>query len=253
MPRLQILELPEGVDDDRPPFVLVIDEYTAPQPDTSDVEAADSLTAQLENGFLEKIGARGVLIFPDTIDIPANQIPVDPDGHPLKLRIEGDFTTLRQQAEEEVMHAQSKITRRAPADTAGQDTDELTPEQTELLDALDMSHTRDWNDIRNAATALRRERDELAAEVERLHAGEEPATDSPALTPAQWIWTWNRLPAEKRIRHAADIQHATSQANACWMNQHDIKISELAERLGKLRSKHEFMNSLLAKHASCLT
>ncbi|WP_367572176.1 hypothetical protein [Streptomyces globisporus] len=59
MARLQILELPEGAGDDRPPFVLVIDEWTSP-------------FHGLPNEWAEKIGAQGVLVFEDTIDIPAN-------------------------------------------------------------------------------------------------------------------------------------------------------------------------------------
>lgn len=66
MARLQILELPEGTGDDRPPFVLVISEApTGPDglPLISHRERRD--TADL-------IGARAVLVFEDTIDIPAN-------------------------------------------------------------------------------------------------------------------------------------------------------------------------------------
>jgi hypothetical protein len=69
MARLQILELPEGSGDDRPPFVLVVDEYEpqryilgADQPEPVD---------QFER-IAEKIGARAVLVFEETIDIPAN-------------------------------------------------------------------------------------------------------------------------------------------------------------------------------------
>lgn len=59
MARLQILELPEGAGDERPPFVLVIDEWTSP-------------FHGLPNEWAVKIGAQGVLVFEDTIDIPAN-------------------------------------------------------------------------------------------------------------------------------------------------------------------------------------
>jgi hypothetical protein len=72
MARLQILELPEGTGDDRPPFALVIDQYEPPPyPDEPEPSPFD--------GIAEKIGARAVLIFDDTIDIPANASAEMPD------------------------------------------------------------------------------------------------------------------------------------------------------------------------------
>lgn len=71
MARLQILQLPEGGGDDRPPFVLVIDQYQAQRyilgPDQP--EPVGEL-----DGLAEKIGARAVLGFQETIDIPANDL-----------------------------------------------------------------------------------------------------------------------------------------------------------------------------------
>jgi hypothetical protein len=71
MARLQILELPEGSGDDRPPFVLVVDQYEPQRyvlgPDQSQPEPVD-----LFAGIAEKIGARAVLVFEEKIDIPAN-------------------------------------------------------------------------------------------------------------------------------------------------------------------------------------
>ncbi|KQX27554.1 hypothetical protein ASD97_24965 [Streptomyces sp. Root63] len=64
MARLQILELPEGAGDDRPPFVLVIDQYEP-------VEATPSRLFRHQD-MAEQTGARAVLVFEDTIDIPAN-------------------------------------------------------------------------------------------------------------------------------------------------------------------------------------
>lgn len=79
MARLQILELPEGDGDDRPPFILVIDQADeattaslgpTPPPDTlSPLEGAQRA---LGVSVAEQIGARAVLVFEDTIDIPAN-------------------------------------------------------------------------------------------------------------------------------------------------------------------------------------
>ncbi|MFC9268931.1 hypothetical protein ACFTXJ_14310 [Streptomyces zhihengii] len=66
MARLQILELPEGAGDDRPPFILVIDQ--------ADYDSLSSLSAALDGwqNVKDQIGARAVLVFEETIKIPAN-------------------------------------------------------------------------------------------------------------------------------------------------------------------------------------
>lgn len=106
MARLQILELPEGSGDDRPPFVLVVDEAPITEPQFEalrrDLQASD---------LAERTGARAVLCFECTIDIPANETPVDPDGYPLKIRIEGEFEQFREQVQGEVYAAQETIRR----------------------------------------------------------------------------------------------------------------------------------------------
>ena len=242
MARLQILELPEGDGDDRPPFVLVVDE-TVPQ---RAVLSSDTSWRDPWQDIADKIGARGVIVTPETVDIPGNDVPLDPDGHPIKFRIEPDFETFREQVQEEVLHAQGKVTRALNATDwedelarLRQDRDEarswarhgyeigqkhcgwtdhgVAPAwltegwpnsfdscehlkqaaelekaedirkrvakecKTALLDALGMDRTRDWDDIRNAARGIRKQRDEQATAIERvrqlhkpvLHRGEE--------------------------------------------------------------------------------
>lgn len=66
MARLQILELPEGTSDDRPPFVLVVDQATEQTMISMDRSGARA-AAQL-------VGARAVLVFEETIDIPDNHV-----------------------------------------------------------------------------------------------------------------------------------------------------------------------------------
>lgn len=105
MARLQILELPEGTNDDRPPFVLVVDQM--PKEDA----AFEALRCDLGFATAQQVGARAVLVFEETIDIPGNDVPLDPDGYPVKLRIEPDFETFREQVQEEVLYAQGKVTR----------------------------------------------------------------------------------------------------------------------------------------------
>lgn len=98
MARLQILELPEGSGDDRPPFVLVIDQWTSGEY----VPYANAA---------QQTGARGVLVFEDTVDIPANDVPLDENGHPLflKMHIEGDFEQFRAQVQDEIRKAQAEL------------------------------------------------------------------------------------------------------------------------------------------------
>ncbi|WP_209446089.1 hypothetical protein [Streptomyces sp. MZ04] len=109
MARIQILELPEGSSDDRPPFVLVVDE-TAPQ---RYILGADTTWRDHWQDIADKIGARGVIVTPDTVDIPANDVPVDENGHPLflKVHIEGEFEKFRQQVQDETRKAQADIAR----------------------------------------------------------------------------------------------------------------------------------------------
>jgi hypothetical protein len=73
--RLQILELPEGAGDDRPPFVLVIDEVAEEESE----RVIDSREAM--DGMAKKMGARAVAVFHGmTVDIPANSsAPVSDD------------------------------------------------------------------------------------------------------------------------------------------------------------------------------
>ncbi|WP_225825577.1 hypothetical protein [Streptomyces naphthomycinicus] len=71
MARLQILELPQGPDDDRPPFILVIDEISDNETD----RLLDSREAT--DGIAKKIGAQAVAAFHGmTVDIPANKPPL---------------------------------------------------------------------------------------------------------------------------------------------------------------------------------
>lgn len=113
MARLQILELPEGAGDDRPPFVLVIDEYI-PQRYVM-AGGAEFKASEPFEGVAEKIGARAVLVFEEAVEIPANEVTIGADGYPLRVRVEGDFEQFRQQVEQAVLEAQGKITRAVQA------------------------------------------------------------------------------------------------------------------------------------------
>lgn len=161
MARLQILALPEGTGDDRPPFVLVVDQ-TAPQRIALGV---DTPWRDYWQDVADKIGARAAIVTPETIDIPANDVPVDENGHPLflKVHIEGEFEKLREQAEEEIRSVQHRMTA-----SLGRAAITDHERQASLTDALGMDRTRGWDDIRNAAAGIRKERDTQAAAVQRV-------------------------------------------------------------------------------------
>lgn len=107
MARLQILELPEGAGDDRPPFILVISEApTGP-------DGLPLISHRDRRDTADLIGARAVLVFEDTIDIPANEITLSDatDGNIVRIRVEPDLEGFRERVEEEALYAQGKITR----------------------------------------------------------------------------------------------------------------------------------------------
>jgi phosphoglycolate phosphatase-like HAD superfamily hydrolase len=74
MARLQILELPEGDDDSRPPFVLVVDE-TVPQRVIIGVD--HGAVPDYWQRVAAEIGARGVIVTPETVEIPANDVSAE--------------------------------------------------------------------------------------------------------------------------------------------------------------------------------
>lgn len=71
MARLQILQLPKAADDDRAPFVLVVDEYQ-PRRYVLGIGQVEQFVDEFD-GIAERIGALAVLTFMETVDIPANE------------------------------------------------------------------------------------------------------------------------------------------------------------------------------------
>ncbi|MEU7149200.1 hypothetical protein AB0B15_14360 [Streptomyces sp. NPDC045456] len=113
MARIQILELPvverpDGTEET--PFVLVVDqadEEVLAHLAYGVTIGGDGATASTRQHLAEQLGARAILAFEETVEIPANEVPVDPDGYPLKIRVEGDFEQFREQVQQEIAKAQA--------------------------------------------------------------------------------------------------------------------------------------------------
>ncbi len=112
MPRIQILSLPEGTSDDRPPFAVVVDQ--------ADSETLHSLAygvrydsdhgeRPIRDALKEELGARAILVFADTIEIPANNVSAYATPS-MVIRIEGDVDSgsadLADQIRRGIEHAQ---------------------------------------------------------------------------------------------------------------------------------------------------
>ncbi|WP_330172965.1 hypothetical protein OG875_04800 [Streptomyces sp. NBC_01498] len=108
MARIQVLELPEGAGDDRPPFVLVVDETSYPT--VEGYQAAVTWWAKLAIG----IGAKGCIVTDDTIGIPANDLTLThmqeaADGNVVRLRVEPDLEGFTETVMNEVAKAQAEV------------------------------------------------------------------------------------------------------------------------------------------------
>lgn len=91
MARLQILELPEGSGDDRPPFILVVDQYVPQRYILGAGQGEQPQPVNEFDGIAEQIGARAVLAFQETIEIPANDTL--PSSAQWELTVDGSPAT----------------------------------------------------------------------------------------------------------------------------------------------------------------
>jgi hypothetical protein len=147
MARLQILELPKGSGDDRPPFILVIDEYQ-PRRYMLGIGDEGQVIDEFE-GVAEKIGARQILAFVETIEIPANGPVAEAESEVS----EADFTEMAT-----VLRC-----------TLGIDIAEGTPDLAGRL----LTACRELENSEAARAHLRRERDQMRRardERDELHA-----------------------------------------------------------------------------------
>ncbi|CAH9419499.1 Phage protein [Streptomyces globisporus] len=148
MARLQILELPEGTGDDRPPFILVIDEV----PHDNPVYERFVEDLELTNRLADRVGARAVLVFEDTIDIPANDTSAYAQP-PAALHI-GDHEVRGVVDEED-----------EPEDWHGI----LQTRRRQLTKALGINPLADWHDILRAATNLHTQHAAMRDGIKRVH------------------------------------------------------------------------------------
>lgn len=170
MARLQILELPSGINDDRSPYVLVIDQVP------SDETKFDAIRRDLlsDGDLAPRLGARAVLVFEETIDIPANE--------PLPIT-ETDDSERAGTTQIVYAHERTRLdlcnalllsgdtTWRQLVEQAGARQRELAVlyrGRHELADTLGVARTRGWEDILNAAAGLRKQRDAQAEAIERV-------------------------------------------------------------------------------------
>lgn len=108
MARLQILELPSGAGDERPPFILVIDQATE--------QFVAGVTAN-STDIAAAVGARTVCVFEETVEIPANDTTAylsseGGDGTTVgavHVRVEPDFEQFRQQVQDEILRTRDKL------------------------------------------------------------------------------------------------------------------------------------------------
>jgi hypothetical protein len=153
MARLQILELPEGTGDDRPPFVLVIDQV--------DDELAEDI-ARWPDDIAKRIGARQVLCFPGTIDIPANDTTAYlRDGSEASAQLD-DY---------EVRTSIAADVRKANGHEDAGETDWhgiLMGRRRQLTKALGISPLNDWDGILEAAEQLQCSRDGMRDAIQSV-------------------------------------------------------------------------------------
>lgn len=141
MARLQILELPDGPDDVRPPFVLVVDES---EPERV-ILGMDHAAAYSDRWTVlaERIGARGVVVTPETVAIPANDLL---SAESFELRDAGDDEAGRRERQLEM-----KLKAFAEAQH-GRDVHLMD----QVTDALGFDRLRDWDEITAAIRAQRK-------------------------------------------------------------------------------------------------
>jgi hypothetical protein len=258
MARLQILELPEGSSDDRPPFILVIDQVATGPDGELLLKSSDF------EGVNERIGARAVLVFEETVDIPANDVTaysgeaVPKNGDPDEMRRLAlcDALLISLGSTWDQIIEQTAERQRTVADlyrhTDGQrladertdiarDMDRLAKWRDELADALGIDRGSSWDDVRNTAAEFRAELIRSENAREHLRQDRDEAR------------TWARHGYEIGQKHCGWTDHgvAPSWLTEGWRNSFDScehlkQAAELDEALARVRAvstEPEVMNA----------
>lgn len=167
MARLQILELPASSNDDRPPFVLVVDQariedFYPTVEGKSVLQVAQERLSRVDplDDMAARAGARAVLVFEDTIDIPANDTSGYLPGRPemvLDVKL-GDHVMPSDTTSDDGDLEEAEAVRKRVA----------KEQKAALTDAFGLDRLRDWDDILNAATGLCRKCDNQSAKIERI-------------------------------------------------------------------------------------
>lgn len=180
MARLQILELPEGAGDDRPPFILVVDEW-----DIDSIDAHTALSAYWDD-FARKIGARASLLVDRTIDIPANDTSAFTQP-PAALHLDGREVpgVVDEDDEPEDWHGILQTRRR------------------QLAKALGINPLTDWHDILRAATNLHTQHAAMRDGIKRVHRLPERPEIMSAQQPHAEVYLHGYRIAIREAKHAA--------------------------------------------------
>ncbi|MFJ3794950.1 hypothetical protein ACIPSJ_01540 [Streptomyces sp. NPDC090088] len=106
MPRLQILELPteHHGDDMSTPYLLVVDE--APHDPAARAAFLQDLK---DHDLVARTGARAVLCFESTMELPANQVVAGEQAYPVAFQVLPDFTEFRAQVASELQTTQQRL------------------------------------------------------------------------------------------------------------------------------------------------
>jgi hypothetical protein len=262
MARLQILELPEGTGDDRPPFVLVVDQC-APQ---RYVIGLDSSWQDHWQQLADKIGARGVIVTPETIDIPANDTtaylntaadsPLPADAH-YETVIDGTPTEWTRVDELRARTAEGLRLAHERTDIA-RDMDRLAKWKNELTNALGIDQGSSWDDIRNTAAEfrtelirsenarehLRQDRDEARSwarhgyEIGQRHCGWTDHGVAPGWLTEGWP---PHIESCEHLKHAADLEKAEAVRKRVAKEQKAVLTDALG--MDRLRDWDDIVNA----------
>lgn len=218
MARLQILELPteHHGDDMVTPFVLVIDKVQNPESMLDFLRDPPHLR--------DELGARTILVFDEEVEIPANGTSDSPEPEAVS---EADYTEMATL----VGRALGIDITSGEPDLAGwllaacreleksKDARKRVAKECRaaLAEALGADRLRDWDDIRNAATGMRKERDEARTwarhgyEIGQRHCGWTDHGVAPGWLTDGWPYSFDSC---EHLKKAAELEETIARVRA---------------------------------------